>query len=383
MREESYLSGSSHAEDGKPKFNVALTLARPERHVEVGREFELHDERETRRVQVERKFSVPPEQAFSETISIDKSEQKVVEVDVPKPRKMSEVHIQRPSVTSAISEMDVEMMKSIDLVPQKDPQQFVTTQDCELRKLQIESEYALVPEANFTETVSIDKSEVQEVVFDSPATKKTSEVILNQEASLQGVKMEAEIILLEEPQNFSETVSIDRSRDQEVEFSVQKSQQTSELTVQQQSMPKGSRIEAEILPEEKQTTELLVERGSAPKFLVELVPVNVMDGSPVYFTTKVFASPMPEYVTWYRNEQNCEEVVHIHVDYDIETGVSNLHIAEVFPEDSGRYTCVVSNQFGTAKSTATLTVSGELLYCVFQIVFKLTLFKVKIVGVLL
>ena len=366
---ENYIYGSSQSlnnlDDEKPKFNVELTLVRPEKNKKfLSQNFEIYDDNETKKIEIEKEYYMQPEPGFSETISIDKTDQQIVHVEVPKSRKMSEIYIHRPSLTGTVSEMEIEMMKGIDLVPEKKlkrklPKEFVTSQDSEVRKLTVESEFVLQPEPTFSETVSIDKSEVQEVVFESLPTKQTSEISVSQEASLKGIKMEAEIILVKEPQNFTETVSIDKSRDQEIEFSLQKPNQTSELTVHQKSMPKGTKIEAEILSERKLTSEIVLETGSAPKFLIELVPVNVMDGSPVYFTTKVFACPMPEYVTWYRNEKNCEEIVHIHVDYNIETGISNLHISEVFPEDSGLYTCVASNPFGIAKSSATLTVSGR------------------------
>lgn len=39
-------------------------------------------------------------------------------------------------------------------------------------------------------------------------------------------------------------------------------------------------------------------------------------------------------------------------------------IAEVFPEDSGMFTCTASNMFGTVSSTAALRVKGN----VFKIV---------------
>lgn len=44
--------------------------------------------------------------------------------------------------------------------------------------------------------------------------------------------------------------------------------------------------------------------------------------------------------------------------------ICTLVIAEVFPEDSGMFTCTASNTFGTVSSTAALRVKGN----VFKIV---------------
>ena len=43
-------------------------------------------------------------------------------------------------------------------------------------------------------------------------------------------------------------------------------------------------------------------------------------------------------------------------------GVAKLNIKEVFTDDSGEYTLEVKNQWGSAKSTASLQVKGELLH---------------------
>ena len=399
-------------------------------------EFDVCRTSEVQKFEDERNFIEQPDQPFSETISIDRSDQSVktleFEIIHSQPKMNAEIFVQNlqtDSRTSITSEVEIELAKmpmfsetiSIDsrdslrqVIPIVSPPELISQEDSEIRRLTVESEYELMPEPLFSETVAIDTSEMQEVLFEALPTSQTSEITIHQDASLKGIKLEAEIILVEdkpqifsetvtidktegkdvilelpetsksseitiqqestlqgikieaeiilqEPKLYSETVSVDKTEDRTLEFTLAKETKSSELIIHQQGMLKGIKVEAEILPEKKLKSELVVETGQAPKFLVELVPTTVMDGSPVEFTTKLIALPMPKHVTWYRNERNCEDIVHIITDYSEETGESHLQIAEVFPEDSGYYTCVATNVHGTAKTTAFLTVAGEFL----------------------
>ncbi|XP_062908318.1 myosin light chain kinase, smooth muscle-like isoform X1 [Mobula hypostoma] len=91
----------------------------------------------------------------------------------------------------------------------------------------------------------------------------------------------------------------------------------------------------------------------APIFLRELTDMQVMDGSQVRMTVEVAANPPPE-VIWLHNGKEIQESE----DFQFEKNGNeyNLFIHEVFPEDTGKYTCEVWNDIGEVQTQAMLTV---------------------------
>jgi len=103
-----------------------------------------------------------------------------------------------------------------------------------------------------------------------------------------------------------------------------------------------------------------VEDGIPPYFVIALEPLKVMDGENAKFCALVAGSPKPE-ISWLHDGKVVKENPDFHLTYNQQTGSVSLEIAEVFPQDGGRYECVASNIYGTASVSAQLTVEGILL----------------------
>ncbi|KAK7804324.1 hypothetical protein U0070_024707 [Myodes glareolus] len=91
----------------------------------------------------------------------------------------------------------------------------------------------------------------------------------------------------------------------------------------------------------------------APIFLQGLSDLKVMDGSQVTMTVQVSGNPPPE-VIWFHNENEIQESEDFH--FEQKGGRHSLCIQEVFPEDTGTYTCEAWNSAGEVRTQAILTV---------------------------
>jgi len=134
------------------------------------------------------------------------------------------------------------------------------------------------------------------------------------------------------------------------------------------------RLEAEIEPK-AETTNLYVTRskcieasvekpveGSPPVFVIELQPLQMMDGGKATLECRVTGRPMPVSTQWSRDGKIIEvDNTEFVSSYNDKSGDSSLTINEVFPEDAGVYMCYAENQFGHANTKARLTVEGTLL----------------------
>ncbi|XP_052003967.1 myosin light chain kinase, smooth muscle isoform X2 [Xyrauchen texanus] len=96
-----------------------------------------------------------------------------------------------------------------------------------------------------------------------------------------------------------------------------------------------------------------VRRSSAPVFLKGLQDLRVMDGSQVIMSVEVTGNPPPE-VVWLHNGKEIQESEDFH--FERKESRCTLFIQEVFPEDTGTYTCEVWNEAGGARTEASLTV---------------------------
>ncbi|XP_019594533.2 myosin light chain kinase, smooth muscle isoform X2 [Rhinolophus sinicus] len=91
----------------------------------------------------------------------------------------------------------------------------------------------------------------------------------------------------------------------------------------------------------------------APLFLQGLSDLKVMDGSQVTMTVQVSGNPPPE-VIWLHNGNEIQESEDFHFE---QRGTRHsLCIQEVFPEDTGTYTCEAWNSAGEVRTQAVLTV---------------------------
>lgn len=92
---------------------------------------------------------------------------------------------------------------------------------------------------------------------------------------------------------------------------------------------------------------------AAPRFLQGLTDLRVMDGSQVTMTVQVSGNPTPE-VIWLHNGKEIQESEDFH--FETKGTKHSLCIQEVFPEDTGTYTCEAWNSVGEARSQAVLMV---------------------------
>uniref|UniRef100_A0A672UMG7 non-specific serine/threonine protein kinase n=1 Tax=Strigops habroptila TaxID=2489341 RepID=A0A672UMG7_STRHB len=96
----------------------------------------------------------------------------------------------------------------------------------------------------------------------------------------------------------------------------------------------------------------------APEFLVPLVDITCLLGDTVILQCKVCGRPKPS-ITWKGPDQNIldndNRLPHIHSD----SGELSLKICNLMPQDSGIYTCVATNEHGTASTSATIKVQGN------------------------
>ncbi|XP_048202738.1 myosin light chain kinase, smooth muscle isoform X2 [Perognathus longimembris pacificus] len=94
-------------------------------------------------------------------------------------------------------------------------------------------------------------------------------------------------------------------------------------------------------------------KSAAPVFLQGLSDLKVMDGSQVTMTVQVSGNPPPE-VIWFHNGNEIQESEDFH--FEQRGAQHSLCIQEVFPEDTGTYTCEAWNSVGEVRSQAVLTV---------------------------
>ncbi|KAK5920285.1 hypothetical protein CgunFtcFv8_024109 [Champsocephalus gunnari] len=96
-----------------------------------------------------------------------------------------------------------------------------------------------------------------------------------------------------------------------------------------------------------------VRANQAPRFLYRLADLKVMDGSAVTMTVELTGLPPPE-VVWLHDEQQVSETEDFHLLRD--GTLCSLMIQEVFPEDTGMYSCRASNRLGEDRTQCRLTV---------------------------
>ncbi|XP_045910375.1 myosin light chain kinase, smooth muscle-like [Micropterus dolomieu] len=102
-------------------------------------------------------------------------------------------------------------------------------------------------------------------------------------------------------------------------------------------------------------SEVTEARGAceAPRFVRRLADLKVMDGSRVTMTVELTGNPIPE-VVWLHDGQEVTESEDFHLLR--EENRCTLLIQEVFPEDTGTYSCQAWNQYGEDHTQSQLTV---------------------------
>jgi len=93
----------------------------------------------------------------------------------------------------------------------------------------------------------------------------------------------------------------------------------------------------------------------APDVVQPLQSVSAKDGDNVQFQCTIVGNPQPD-VLWFHAGKPVKLSGEFRAVQDSSSGVCCLDIREVFPEDTGRYTVVARNCFGSATSSADLSV---------------------------
>uniref|UniRef100_A0A8U8CCB2 non-specific serine/threonine protein kinase n=1 Tax=Geospiza parvula TaxID=87175 RepID=A0A8U8CCB2_GEOPR len=96
----------------------------------------------------------------------------------------------------------------------------------------------------------------------------------------------------------------------------------------------------------------------APEFLVPLVDITCLLGDTVMLQCKVCGRPKPT-ITWKGPDQNILDNDNSTATYTVDSGELTLKICNLMPQDSGIYTCVATNEHGTASTSATIKVQGS------------------------
>ncbi|NXD80840.1 MYPN protein, partial [Halcyon senegalensis] len=103
--------------------------------------------------------------------------------------------------------------------------------------------------------------------------------------------------------------------------------------------------------------------GSTPVFTKVLQNIRATKGQLVVFECRIRATPTLQ-VHWYREYDRIIDSADFRIlrkssmpEFVISEEVCTLVITEAFPEDSGIFKCVAENEFGSAASSACLSVS--------------------------
>ncbi|NXD80224.1 PALLD protein, partial [Halcyon senegalensis] len=97
-------------------------------------------------------------------------------------------------------------------------------------------------------------------------------------------------------------------------------------------------------------------QSSPPQFTQKLRSQEVAEGNRVLLECRVSGNPVPE-VRWFCEGKELQNTP----DIQIHSGSGGLHsliIAEAFEDDTGRYTCLASNSFGSDSTSAEIFIEG-------------------------
>uniref|UniRef100_A0A1I7VN34 Immunoglobulin I-set domain-containing protein n=1 Tax=Loa loa TaxID=7209 RepID=A0A1I7VN34_LOALO len=98
----------------------------------------------------------------------------------------------------------------------------------------------------------------------------------------------------------------------------------------------------------------LQQEGEAPDFIEPVKPITVSAGETAVLEGKVKGQPKPE-IKWFSGENMVKENSNIRLE-SLPDGTQRLILKNATVEDTGKYRCVASNQYGDVWSDVTLTV---------------------------
>lgn len=94
----------------------------------------------------------------------------------------------------------------------------------------------------------------------------------------------------------------------------------------------------------------------SPKIVDHLTSMQVLDGTAVTLNCRIIGAKKFD-VVWLHNNKEIKPSQDF--QYTSEANIYKLVIAEIFPEDSGTYTCEAFNDAGESYSSCTLSVLGK------------------------
>eukprot|EP00062_Callorhinchus_milii_P001469 gi/632936633/ref/XP_007895556.1/ PREDICTED: myopalladin isoform X3 [Callorhinchus milii] len=108
---------------------------------------------------------------------------------------------------------------------------------------------------------------------------------------------------------------------------------------------------------ETQSTPVYIEetKGNRPRFIQKLKSREAPEGSRVQLDCTVTGIPTPE-VRWYCEGKELQNSPDLHIVRDSDR--YSLIISEAFEEDTGRYTCLASNIYGSDATSAEIYIEG-------------------------
>ncbi|XP_072046919.1 titin-like [Amphiura filiformis] len=127
------------------------------------------------------------------------------------------------------------------------------------------------------------------------------------------------------------------------------------VTVEEKKPEEQVPVEA-VLPEEpkEEAEPLKPEEGElleAPKFVEDMVDMEIIKGHPARFDVQVSGIPMPT-LTWFRDGVELQPDDHFSMEFSEEEGIGSLVISEVITDDDAEYTCKANNKAGETVSKA-------------------------------
>ncbi|XP_033111500.1 titin-like [Anneissia japonica] len=166
-----------------------------------------------------------------------------------------------------------------------------------------------------------------------------------QEIFLEQAKVEAEIIIASEVYSESE----DALDDDNFEMVEEVAALTKELSTET--------VPAVVAEEPVEESVVKDEQFEEPKFVEEMVDMEIIKGHPAQFEVLVSGIPRP-IISWFKDGKEIFPDDHILMEYD-EDGMACLTVKETNSDDDAEYTCKAVNKFGEAVSKADIFIQPQ------------------------
>lgn len=99
----------------------------------------------------------------------------------------------------------------------------------------------------------------------------------------------------------------------------------------------------------------LIGEPRAPDVVQPLQSISAKDGDGVQFQCMIVGNPQPG-IAWFHTSKLIKPTADFRPVCDRDSNLCCLNVREAYPEDTGRYTVVAKNAFGSATSSADLNI---------------------------